>query len=155
MHIEALGGTVAAVESGYLKQQLVESNSRRVEAIERGEQTVIGVNRFTETEPSPLAAAAGAVLTVTAEAEADQIARLNAWRESRDAGAVAAALEQLRKAAKSGANIMPPSIACAKAGVTTGEWGAALRAAFGEYRAPTGVGTAMRNDAEGLDRDTR
>jgi ethylmalonyl-CoA mutase len=150
-HIEALGGTVAAVESGYLKQQLVESNSRRLEAIERGEQTVIGVNRFTETEPSPLAAAAGAVLTVSAEAEADQIARLNAWRESRDARAVAAALEGLRKAAKSGANIMPPSIACAKAGVTTGEWGAALRAAFGEYRAPTGVGTAMRNDAEGLD----
>jgi len=150
-HIEALGGTVVAVESGYLKQQLVESNSRRVEAIERGEQTVVGVNRFTETEPSPLAAAAGAVLTVSAEAEADQIARLNAWRESRDARAVAAALEGLRKAAKSGANIMLPSIACAKAGVTTGEWGAALRAAFGEYRAPTGVGTAMRNDAEGLD----
>jgi (2R)-ethylmalonyl-CoA mutase len=150
-HIEALGGTVAAVESGYLKQQLVESNSRRVEAIERGEQTVVGVNRFTETEPSPLAQAAGAVLTVTEEAETEQIARLNAWRESRDARAVAAALEQLRKAAKSGANIMPPSIACAKAGVTTGEWGAALRAAFGEYRAPTGIGTAMRNDAEGLD----
>jgi ethylmalonyl-CoA mutase len=150
-HIEALGGTVTAVESGYLKQQLVESNSRRVEAIERGEQTVVGVNRFTETEPSPLAAAAGAVLTVAAEAEADQIARLNAWREQRDARAVAAALEQLRRAAKSGANIMPPSIACAKAGVTTGEWGAALRAAFGEYRAPTGVGNAMRNDAQGLD----
>jgi (2R)-ethylmalonyl-CoA mutase len=150
-HIEALGGTVAAVESGYLKQRLVESNSRRVEAIERGEQTVVGVNRFIETEPSPLAQAAGAVLTVTAEAEAEQTARLNAWRESRDARAVAAALEALRKAGKSGANIMPPSIACAKAGVTTGEWGAALRAAFGEYRAPTGVGTAMRNDAEGLD----
>jgi ethylmalonyl-CoA mutase len=150
-HIEAIGGTVAAVESGYLKQQLVESNSRRVEAIERGEQTVVGVNRFIETEPSPLAATAGAVLTITAEAETDQIARLNAWRESRDARVVAAALEQLRKAAKSGASIMPPSIACAKAGVTTGEWGAALRAAFGEYRAPTGVGTAMRNDAEGLD----
>ncbi len=150
-HIEALGGTVAAVESGYLKQRLVESNSRRVEAIERGEHTVVGVNRFTETEPSPLAQAAGAVLTVTAEAEAEQTARLNAWRESRDARAVAAALEALRKAGKSGANIMPPSIACAKAGVTTGEWGAALRAAFGEYRAPTGVGTAMRNDAEGLD----
>ena len=150
-HIEALGGTVAAVESGYLKHQLVESNSRRVEAIERGEQTVVGVNRFIETEPSPLAQAAGAVLTVTAEAEAEQIARLNAWRESRDARAVAAALEALRKAAKSGGNIMPPSIACAKAGVTTGEWGTALRAAFGEFRAPTGVGTAMRNDAEGLD----
>ena len=150
-HIEALGGTVAAVESGYLKHQLVESNSRRVEAIERGEQTVVGVNRFIETEPSPLAQAAGAVLTVTAEAEAEQIARLDAWRESRDARAVAAALEALRKAAKSSGNIMPPSIACAKAGVTTGEWGTALRAAFGEFRAPTGVGTAMRNDAEGLD----
>ncbi len=150
-HIEALGGTVAAVESGYLKQQLVESNSRRVEAIERGEQIVVGVNRFTETEPSPLAAAAGAVLTVAPEAEADQVARLKAWREQRDRQAVAAALDGLRRAAQSGANIMPPSIDCAKAGVTTGEWGAVLRAAFGEYRAPTGVGTAMRNDAEGLD----
>jgi ethylmalonyl-CoA mutase len=150
-HIEALGGTVAAVESGYLKQQLVESNSRRVEAIERGEQTVVGVNRFTETESSPLADAAGAVVTVSAEAEADQVARLKAWREQRDPQAVAAALDGLRRAAKSGGNVMPPSIACAKAGVTTGEWGAALRAAFGEYRAPTGVGTAMRNDAEGLD----
>jgi ethylmalonyl-CoA mutase len=150
-HIATRGGTVAAVESGYLKQQLVESNSRRVEAIERGEQIVVGVNRFTKTEPSPLAAAAGAVLTVAPEAEADQVARLKAWREQRDRQAVAAALDGLRRAAQSGANIMPPSIACAKVGVTTGEWGAALRAAFGEYRAPTGVGTAMRNDAEGLD----
>ncbi len=127
------------------------SNSRRVEAIERGDQIVVGVNRFTETEASPLADAADAVLTVSAEAEAGQIARLAAWRAARDAKAVATALDALRKAAKSGANIMPPSIACAKAGVTTGEWGFALRAAFGEYRAPTGVGTAMRNDAEGLD----
>ena len=150
-HIEALGGTVAAVESGYLKAQLVESNSRRVEAIERGEQTVVGVNRFIQTEPSPLAAAAGAVLTVSDEAETDQVARLQAWRDQRDGKAVAAALEKLRQAAKSGANIMPASITCAKAGVTTGEWGAALRAAFGEYRAPTPVGAAMRNDAEGLD----
>jgi len=150
-HIEALGGTVAAVESGYLKAQLVESNSRRLEAIERGEQTVVGVNRFIQTEPSPLAAAAGAVLTVSDEAETDQVARLQAWRDQRDGKAVAAALEKLRQAAKSGANIMPASITCAKAGVTTGEWGAALRAAFGEYRAPTGVGAAMRNDAEGLD----
>jgi (2R)-ethylmalonyl-CoA mutase len=150
-HIEALGGTVAAVESGYLKAQLVESNARRVEAIERGEQTVVGVNRFIQTEPSPLAAAAGAVLTVSDEAETDQVARLQAWRDQRDGKAVAAALEKLRQAAKSGANIMPASITCAKAGVTTGEWGAALRAAFGEYRAPTGVGAAMRNDAEGLD----
>jgi ethylmalonyl-CoA mutase len=149
--IEEMGGTVKAVESGYLKQQLVESNSRRVEAIERGEQIVVGVNRFTETEPSPLADAAEMVLTVSKEAETGQVERLKAWREARDAKAVAAALDGLRKAAKSGANIMPASIICAKAGVTTGEWGFALRSAFGEYRAPTGVGTAMRNDAEGLD----
>jgi (2R)-ethylmalonyl-CoA mutase len=149
--IEEMGGTVKAVESGYLKQQLVESNSRRVEAIERGEQIVVGVNRFTETEPSPLADAAEMVLTVSEEAETGQVERLEAWREARDGKAVAAALDALRKAAKSGANIMPASIICAKAGVTTGEWGFALRSAFGEYRAPTGVGTAMRNDAEGLD----
>jgi ethylmalonyl-CoA mutase len=146
-----MGGTVAAVESGYLKQQLVESNSRRVEAIERGEQTVVGVNRFVETEASPLADAAEAILTVSEEAETGQIARLKAWRAARDNEAVAAALASLRRAAKNGANIMPASIDCAKAGVTTGEWGFALRSAFGEYRAPTGVGTAMRNDAEGLD----
>ncbi len=149
--IEKMGGTVAAVEQGYLKQQLVESNSRRVEAIERGEQVVVGVNRFVETEASPLAEAAGAVVTVSEEAEAEQVARLEAWRAARDSTAVAEALKALRQAARSGANIMPASIACAKAGVTTGEWGFALRAAFGEYRAPTGVGTAMRNDAEGLD----
>ena len=150
-HIEAMGGTVKAVESGYLKQQLVESNCRRIEAIERGEQIVVGVNRFTETEASPLTDAAESVVTVSADAESGQIARLAAWRAARDAKAVAAALDALRRAAKSGANIMPPSIDCAKAGVTTGEWGFALRSAFGEYRAPTGVGTAMRNDAEGLD----
>ena len=150
-HIEAMDGTVAAVESGYLKQQLVESNSRRVEAIERGEQIVVGVNRFVETEPSPLADAAEAVVTVSAESESGQIERLAAWRAARDAKAVAAALDALRRAAKNGANIMPASIDCAKSGVTTGEWGFALRSAFGEYRAPTGVGTAIRNDAEGLD----
>jgi len=150
-HIEQMGGTIAAVEAGYLKQQLVESNARRIAAIERNEQAVVGVNRFAETEPSPLAEAAEAVVTVSPQAETDQIARLAAWRAARDPAAVAAALDDLRKAAKGGANIMPPSIACAKAGVTTGEWGLALRQAFGEYRAPTGVGTAMRNDAEGLD----
>jgi ethylmalonyl-CoA mutase len=150
-HIERMGGTVAVVESGYLKQQLVESNSRRIEAIERGEQVVVGVNRFVETEPSPLASAAEAVVTVSAEAESEQVARLKAWRAKRDDEAVKVTLAALRKAARGGENIMPASIACAKAGVTTGEWGFALRSAFGEYRAPTGVGTAMRNDAEGLD----
>jgi (2R)-ethylmalonyl-CoA mutase len=149
--IHDMGGAVAAVESGYLKQRLVESNTRRVEAIERGEQTVVGVNRFLESEPSPLADAADAICTVAPEAEADQVARLQQWRAARDGKAVQAALKDLARAAASGRNIMAASIACAKAGVTTGEWGAALRDAFGEYRAPTGVGRGMRNDSAGLD----
>ena len=149
--IAEMGGAVAAVDTGYLKQQLVESNTARLEAIERGEQVVVGVNKYLESEPSPLAAAAGAILTVPEEAEHGQIERLDAWRAARDNGAVAAALKDLKRAATSGSNIMPASIACAKAGVTTGEWGWTLREAFGEYRAPTGVGHAMRNDVTGLD----
>jgi (2R)-ethylmalonyl-CoA mutase len=150
-HIDKLGGAIAAVEMGYMKAQLVESNTARLEAIERGEQTVVGVNRFIETEPSPLATGDDAILTVPHEVEAQQIARLNAWRAERDAAAVAAALSDLRAAARDGRNIMSPSIAGAKAGVTTGEWGAALREAFGQYRAPTGVGRAARNATQGLD----
>src|SRR5262245_34505061 len=150
-HIEKLGGAIAAVEMGYMKAQLVESNTARLEAIERGQQTVVGVNRFVESEPSPLAIGEDAILTVPHEVEAQQIERLNAWRTSRDAAAVAAALRDLRAAARDGRNIMPPSIAAAKAGVTTGEWGTALREAFGQYRAPTGVGRAVRNAAQGLD----
>jgi (2R)-ethylmalonyl-CoA mutase len=150
-HIARMGGAIKAVEQGYMKQQLVESNTRRTEAIERGEQTVVGVNRFVESEPSPLAGAADAILTVSADAEAEQIARLEAWRNERDGRAVATALKDLRRAAGENRNIMPASIACAKAGVTTGEWGFALREAFGEYRAPTGVGRAARNETQGLD----
>ena len=150
-HILALGGAVRAVEQGYMKRQLVESNTRRVEAIERGEQTVVGVNRFIETEASPLAGAAETVLTVSPQAQAEQIARLAQWRDGRDPNTVAAALNELRAAAQKNRNIMPASIACAKAGVTTGEWGFALRESFGEYRAPTGVGQAMRNETVGLD----
>jgi (2R)-ethylmalonyl-CoA mutase len=150
-HIEALGGAVAAVEQGYMKQQLVESNTRRVEGIERGEQTVVGVNRFMETEASPLADAADAIVTVSPQAEAEQIARLATWRSARDQKAVTSALKELRMAAKEGRNVMPASIDCAKAGVTTGEWGFALRESFGEYRAPTGVGRAPRNETVGLD----
>ena len=150
-YIEGLGGAVAAVEAGYMKQQLVESNMRRIEAIERGDQVVVGVNRFVESEASPLASAADAILTVPAEAEAGQIERLIAWRDARDARAVDKALQDLKRAARENRNVMPASIACAKAGVTTGEWGFALREAFGEYRAPTGVGRAVRNDAQGLD----
>jgi (2R)-ethylmalonyl-CoA mutase len=150
-HIEALGGAVAAVEQGYMKQQLVESNTRRIEAIERGEQTVVGVNRFVESEASPLADSADAIVTVSPQAEAEQIERLTAWRAARDPKAVAAALKELRAAARENRNIMPASVACAKAGVTTGEWGFALRESFGEYRAPTGVGRAPRNETVGLD----
>ncbi len=149
--ILGMGGAVAAVENSYMKSQLVESNARRVEAIERGEQIVVGVNRFTETEPSPLAAGEGAILTVSPEVEAEQIAKLNEWRAARDPKAVTAALAELRRAAQGSVNIMPASIACAKAGVTTGEWGEVLRQGFGEYRAPTGVSHAARNDCQGID----
>ena len=149
--IAEMGGAVAAVDTGYMKQQLVESNTARLEAIERGDQVVVGVNKYLESEPSPLAAAADAILTVSEEAELGQTERLKAWREARDSAAVAAALKDLKRAATTGGNIMPASIACAKAGVTTGEWGWTLREAFGEYRAPTGVGRAMRNDVTGLD----
>src|SRR5215467_14302734 len=150
-HIEALGGAVVAVDHGYMKQQLVQSNTRRVEAIERSEPTVVGVNRFMESEPSPLAGAADSILTVSPQAEAERIERLKAWRNARNQQAVATALKELRAAASENRNIMPASIICAKAGVTTGEWGFALRESFGEYRAPTGVGRAPRNETVGLD----
>ncbi|GLI21431.1 (2R)-ethylmalonyl-CoA mutase [Xanthobacter flavus] len=149
--IEGMGGAVAAIENSYMKQQLVESNTRRLEAIERGDQVVVGVNRWTESEPSPLTTGEGAILTVPEGVEAEQIARLQAWREARDAKAVDAALAALKSAAQEGRNIMEPSIVCAKAGVTTGEWGTCLREVFGEYRAPTGVGRAARVDTQGLE----
>ena len=149
--IDQMGGAVAAIDTGYMKQQLVESNTRRIEAIERGEQAVVGVNRFIESEDSPLSAGQDSILTVPDEVEAEQIGRLKAWRAARDDKAVKAALAELARAAAENRNVMPASIACAKAGVTTGEWGAVLRQGFGEYRAPTGVGRGMRNDSTGLD----
>lgn len=135
----AMGGALAAVETGYMKARLVESNTQRVAAIASGEQKVVGVNCFTEGEPSPLTAGGGGFLAVDPAAEAEQVARLQAHRAARDARAVAAALAELRRAAEEGRNLVPPSIACARAGVTTGEWGRVLREVFGEYRAPTGV----------------
>ncbi|WP_231714971.1 protein meaA [Enhydrobacter aerosaccus] len=140
--IADLGGAVAAIESAYMKQRLVESNLKRLAAIEAGEQTVVGVNAFTEGDPSPLSAGEGAILTVDASVERDQIERLNAWRAARDGGAVKTALAELAAAAKEDRNVMPASIACAQAGVTTGEWTQTLREVFGEYRAPTGVARA-------------
>ena len=149
--IDEMGGAVSAVDSGYMKAQLVESNTRRLESIERGEEIVVGVNRFVEAEPSPLVASEGSILMIAADVEAEQIAKLKEWRASRDAKAVSAALKDLESAAKEGRNVMPASIACAKAGVTTGEWGAVFREVFGEYRAPTGIARAARRSAEGMD----
>ena len=145
--IDAMGGAVPAVESGYLKQALVESHTKRMQAIGSGEMVVVGVNKFTETAPSPLVGGDGSdIMVVDEKAEAEQIASLQAWRARRDAAAVKTALAELEAAARSGRNIMEPSIAAAKAGVTTGEWGAALRAVFGEYRAPTGIVAARGAD---------
>jgi ethylmalonyl-CoA mutase len=149
--IEAMGGAIAAVESGYMKAKLVESNTRRLEAIEAGEQIVVGVNKYVEAEPSPLTSGDGAIMVVPHRVEEEQVARLNEWRAARDDKAVKGALAALRAAAQENRNIMEPSIAAAKAGVTTGEWGEILRDVFGEYRAPTGVGRAARQVPGNLD----
>ncbi len=147
--ITEMGGAVAAVESSYMKQKLVESNSKRLAGIESGEQIVVGVNKWTETEPSPLASDEdGGILTVPEHVEEEAIQRIQAWRAERDENAVQAALQDLRAAASSDNNIMEASIKAAQAGATTGEWGAALREVFGEYRAPTGVGKAAPDDNE-------
>ncbi|MFN3614443.1 MAG: methylmalonyl-CoA mutase family protein [Rubrimonas sp.] len=147
--IDAMGGAVAAID--YMKGRLVESNAARLKAIESGETVVVGVNKFTSTEPSPLTGGDDAIMVVDPAVEAEQVARLKAWREARDGAAVQAALDALKAAAREGRNIMPPSIAAAKAGVTTGEWGAAMREVFGEYRAPTGVAKAANVGAAGLE----
>jgi (2R)-ethylmalonyl-CoA mutase len=138
--IDARGGAVEGID--YMKRRLVESNTARLRHIETGEQIVVGVNKWTDTEPSPLTAGEGAIMVVDLAVEAEQVERLKAWRAQRDPKAVNAALAGLERAAKEGRNIMEPSIACAKAGVTTGEWGSTLRKVFGEYRAPTGVAQA-------------
>ncbi|WP_295558911.1 protein meaA [uncultured Hyphomicrobium sp.] len=145
--IERMGGAIAAID--YMKRRLVESNSSRVRQIEVGEQIVVGVNKWTETEPSPLTAGEGAIMVVDPAVEAEQVERLKAWRAARDAKAVEKAIAELESAAKEGRNIMESSITCAKAGVTTGEWGTTLRRVFGEYRAPTGVAQAAPERASG------
>ena len=139
--IDEMGGAQNAID--YMKGELVSSNAKRVRAVETGDLTVVGVNRWTETEVSPLSAGEGAIETVDPRLEADVVARIKAWREARDPAAVEAALTALKAAASSGANIMEPSIAAAKAGVTTGEWSGALREVFGEYRGPTGVAVVV------------
>jgi len=147
--IDAMGGAVEAIE--YMKSRLVEANGDRIQGIETGDTTVVGVNKYQQGEASPLTAGDDAIMVVDPAVEADQIERLDAWRAGRDADAVAKALADLREAAKSGTNIMIPSIAAAKAGVTTGEWGDVVRSVFGQYRGPTGVASNPSNRTEGLD----
>ena len=139
-HVAELGGMVACIDNGYVKRQLVQSHTQRMRDIESGELKIVGVNCFEQTAESPLTSdGESGILKVDAAAEQEQIAALQAFRASRDADAVAAALDVLRSAASGSDNIMPASIECARAGVTTGEWSEVLRQVYGEYRAPTGV----------------
>ena len=147
--IDSMGGAVEAID--YMKSRLVESNAIRIGQIENGELTVVGVNAYQTGEPSPLTAGEDAVMSVDPATEAEQIERLHNWCANRDPEAALTSLEVLRKAALDGSNIMPPSIAAAKAGVTTGEWGDVVRQAFGQYRGPTGVSANPSNRTEGLE----
>ncbi|MEM7250178.1 MAG: protein meaA [Pseudomonadota bacterium] len=151
--VERQGGVIAAVESGYLKRALVRSHTDRLRAIESGAMKIVGVNCFRQSAPSPLTATGGEILKVDPSVERDQIERLREFRNRRDANAVSAALRTLADAAKNGANVMPASIDCARAGVTTGEWGECLRECFGEYRAPTGIDlvSSQHGDREALE----
>ena len=147
--LEASGGAVANVD--YMKGALVESNRRRIEQIEAGKQKVVGVNAFTSGEPSPLEAGEKSIQTVDLAVEGEQIARLKAWRAQRNASAVEHAIATLEADARAEKNIMPASIAAAKAGVTTGEWAATLRRVYGEYRGPTGVAVVIDSSGEDID----
>ena len=148
-NLDSMGGAIQAID--YMKSRLVDSNAERLNRIEAGETVVVGVNKFTTTEPSPLMSADGGIMTVDPAVEQEQIDRLNTWRAERDDAAVQAALSALRQAAREGHNIMEPSIAAAKAGATTGEWAEQMRAVHGTYRGPTGVSGSVSNKTEGLD----
>ncbi len=148
-NIEAMDGAIGAID--YMKSRLVDSNAERLNRIERNETIVVGVNKWTEGEPSPLMGEDGGIMVVDPAVEQEQIDRLNAWRADRDEPQVQAALADLRAAAAEGRNVMPASIRAAKAGATTGEWAQQMRAVHGEYRGPTGVSRAVSNKTEGLD----
>jgi len=142
------GGMVQGIESGYVKRELVQSHTRRMRNIESGDLQIVGVNCFQQTAESPLTSGTDSgIMKVDVKAEREQIAALQAFRASRNQPEVDAALAQLRSAAQDGSNIMPPSIACARAGVTTGEWSEVLRDVFGEYRAPTGIDISMTDQS--------
>jgi ethylmalonyl-CoA mutase len=148
-NLQSMGGAVASID--YMKSRLVDSNAERLNRIERNETVVVGVNRWTEGEASPLQTEDGGIMVVDPAVEQEQISRLNAWRRTRDTDAVSKALADLRAAARDGSNIMPPSIAAARAGVTTGEWAEEMRQVHGTYRGPTGVSGSPSNKTEGLE----
>lgn len=147
--IEAMGGAASSIE--YMKSALVASNRDRLLGIEATKQVVVGVNKWQQSEASPLGAGQAAIQTADPMAEQDQLSRLKEWRAKRDNAAVEKSLEALKTAARDGVNIMDASIECAKAGATTGEWGAALREVFGEYRGPTGVAMVVNIDGEDIE----
>ncbi|ANZ38127.1 protein meaA [Lentzea guizhouensis] len=148
--VQAMGGAVAAVESGYMKSNLVSSLADRRRRVEAGEDVIVGVNRFDTTEPSPLQAeGAKAIETIDPIVELHAVEAIGQWRANRDNAAVETALDALREAAKTDQNLVEVTLACARAGVTTGEWSQALRETFGEYRAPTGVSGASASGEAG------
>jgi (2R)-ethylmalonyl-CoA mutase len=148
-NLDSMGGAISAID--YMKSRLVDSNADRLNKIERNETIVVGVNKWQQGEQSPLQTEDGGIMVVDPAVEGEQVARLNEWRDTRDNEAVKAALAALREASSKGENVMPASIAAAKAGVTTGEWAAQMRAVHGEYRGPTGVSASVSNKTEGLD----
>jgi (2R)-ethylmalonyl-CoA mutase len=146
--VQENGGMIHAVETGYVKRELVTSHAARMRAIEHGDLKIVGLNCFTETAPSPLIGEEEAsIMKVDPRAEKEQIERLNAFRAQRNQAEVDAALAHLTEVARGSENIMPASIRCAHAGVTTGEWSQALRDVFGEYRPPTGIDITTRDDS--------
>ncbi|MDG1459809.1 MAG: protein meaA [Pseudoprimorskyibacter sp.] len=147
--LNGMGGAIGAID--YMKARLVDSNAERMNRIERNETVVVGVNKWVDGEPSPLQTEDGGIMVVDPAVEQDQINRLMVWRTDRDAETVGKALNSLRVAASRNENIMPASIACARAGVTTGEWAAQMRLVHGEYRGPTGVSRSVSNKTEGLE----
>ncbi|MEM9053934.1 MAG: protein meaA [Pseudomonadota bacterium] len=151
--IDQMGGAVEAV--GYMKESLVGAHIDRIKGIESGNLKVVGVNAYTQTEDSPLGAGNDAIQTVDPMVERQQVDALKRWRSKRDGTAVEVAITALKEAAVSGANIMEPSIVAAKAGVTSGEWGSALREVFGEYRGPTGVAISIETDGDGAIEKTK
>src|SRR5687767_1785982 len=142
--VQALGGAIAAVESGYMKQELVSAHATRRARIESGEEVIVGVNRFETTEPSPLTADLdAAIMAADPQAEAAALRSVEEWKAQRDEDAVTAALARLAADAKTDTNLMAATLAAARAGATTGEWAGTLREVFGEFRAPTGVSGAV------------